>query len=60
MLKTIMLRPQMNRFIANWKLWQRNDITAAFTIKKQFYDESEEALAVIKAKPDDTLQQKNI
>ena len=45
-LKTIMLRPQLNRFIANGNLYERYAVTAAFTVKKIFSDEGEEALAV--------------
>ena len=48
-LKTIMLRPQLNRFIANGNLYERYAVTAAFTVKKIFSDEGEEALAVIHA-----------
>ncbi len=55
MLKTITLRPKMNRFIANQIMYQRNEITAAFTVKKEFNDEGGEALAFIHSKPDDTL-----
>ena len=54
-LKVIVLRPYMNRFIANQNLYQRNDVTAAFTIKKIFSDEGGEALARIHAKETDTL-----
>lgn len=55
MLKTITLRPQLNRFYANYNLYQRNEVSAAFTIKKQFRDESDEGLAFIHAKPTDTI-----
>lgn len=54
-LKVLVLRPKMNRFIKNYKLYQRNDYSASFVIKKQFRDESEEGLAVVKASPEDTL-----
>ncbi len=54
-LKTITLRPQMNRFIANGNMYQRNEITAAFTVKKIFSDHGGEALARIYAKDSDTL-----
>ena len=54
-LKTIWLRPQMNRFIANKNMYQRNDVTAAFTVKKTFTDEGEETLARIVAREGDTL-----
>ncbi len=48
-LKTITLRPKMNRFIANKNLYQRNEISAAFVIKRIFSDNGEEALAVIRS-----------
>ena len=54
-LKTITLRPQLNRFIANYNLYQRNEVTAAFTVKKIFSDDGDEALAVIHSKEDFTL-----
>lgn len=50
-LKTIYLRPKMNIFIANKRMYQRNDITAAFVVKKLFTDDAQEAMATIKAKP---------
>ncbi len=55
MLKVITLRPKMNRFIANQTMYQRNEISAAFTIKKVFSDHGEEALAFIRSKPTDTI-----
>ncbi len=55
MLKVITLRPKMNRFIANKTMYQRNEISAAFTIKKTFSDHGEEALAFIRSKPTDTI-----
>ncbi len=55
MLKTITLRPKMNRFIANKTMYQRNEVSAAFTIKKEFADNGAEALAFIHSKDTDTL-----
>lgn len=55
MLKAITLRPQMNRFIANKNMYQRNEVTAAFTVKKIFSDNGGEALARIYAKESDTI-----
>lgn len=54
-LKTIMLRPQLNRFIANGRLYERYAVTAAFTVKKVFSDDGEEALAVIHSMDEDTI-----
>ena len=55
LLKTIMLRPKLNRFIANSNFYQRNDISASFVVKKQFSDKGAEALAVMRGKEDNTL-----
>ena len=55
-LKTITLRPKLNRFIANRNTYQRNEVSASFVIKKQFSDTSEEGLAFIHAKDGDTLE----
>lgn len=55
-LKVITLRPKMNRFIANKNLYQRNEVTAAFTVKKVFSDNGGEALARIYSKPTDNLE----
>ena len=55
-LKTVTLRPYLNRFVANGSLYQRNKISAAFTIKKIFTDESAEALAFIYAKDEHTIE----
>lgn len=51
-LKTITLRPQMNRFIANKNMYHRNHVSAAFTVKKIFADDAGEALAIIKPEGD--------
>ena len=55
LLKTITLRPVMNRFIANGKFYQRNEISASFVVKQIFSDSGGEVLAFIRAKEDDTL-----
>ena len=56
MLKTLRVRPQMNRFIANQTMYQRNCITAAFTVKKEFRDDGDETLARIVAEDTDNLE----
>ena len=55
MLKTITLRPKMNRFIANKNMYQRKEVSAAFTVKKLFSDEGGEALTFIHSKPEDSI-----
>ena len=56
MLKAVVLRPKMNRFITNQILYQRNKVSASFVIKKMFTDDAEEGFAFIYAKPEDTLE----
>ena len=55
LLKTITLRPKMNRFIANKTMYQRNDISASFVVKKLFDDDGAEGLAIIRSAPDDNI-----
>ena len=55
LLKVITLRPKMNRFIANKTIYQRNEVSAAFTVKKEFSDDGGEALAFIHAKDGDNI-----
>ena len=38
LIKTITLRPKLNRFIANCNFYQRNEVTASFIVKKKFSD----------------------
>ena len=45
--KAFVLRPRMNRFICNHKVYQRNDLTVAFVVKKHFNDKSEEGLSFL-------------
>ena len=54
-LKTIILRPKLNRFIANKNNYQRNTYSASFVIKKQFVDSSEEGMAFVYATEDSTI-----
>ena len=55
MMKTMILRPKLNYFIANKRMYQHKELSGAFTIKKKFADNAEEGLAVFKAKPEDTI-----
>lgn len=45
--KAFVLRPRMNRFICNRKVYQHRDLTVAFVVKKKFSDKSEEGLAYL-------------
>ena len=55
LVKTVTLRPKLNRFYVSGNYYQRNEITSAFVVKKQFSDSSEERMAFLHAKPEDTL-----
>ena len=54
-IKTVVLRPKMNRFIQGRRIYQRNEISAAFVVKKQFSDEAHEALAFLRFEEDATI-----
>ena len=54
-LKTLTLRPKMNRFIANRTFYQRNEVSASFVVKKEFADNGGEALAIVHSTKEDTL-----
>jgi len=46
--KVICLRPKMNRFYAGGRLYERKDVLLTFVVKKQFTDDSAEAMAILK------------
>ena len=54
--KAFILRPKMNRFIVGSKMYQRNEVTVGFTVKKKFNDHAEEALAFFTYDPKETLE----
>lgn len=55
LLKTLILRPKMNRFIANKNVYQRHKTSAAFVVKKLFNDDGAEALAIVYGEKDDNI-----
>lgn len=55
LIKTITLRPKLNRFIVNRNFYQRNEVSAAFVVKKKFSDTAAEALAFVHATEESTL-----
>ena len=54
-LKTITLRSKLSIFIHNRKMYKRNEVSAAFTVKQEFSDEGGEVLAFIHSKPEWTI-----
>lgn len=55
LVKALTLRPKMNRFICNKNIYQRNEVSAAFVVKKLFSDDGGEALAFLHTKEEDTI-----
>lgn len=55
-MKLLTIRPKLNRFVANRLMYQRKELTASFVVKKMFSDDGAEALAIISAEPDDTIE----
>lgn len=53
--RAFVLRPRMNRFICNNKVFQHRDLTLAFVVKKRFDDKSEEGLAFLKYDDQETM-----
>lgn len=54
-LKTITLRPKLNRFIVNGRYYARNKIAIGFTVKRIFSDDGAEGLAILEGQRDDTI-----
>lgn len=55
LMKTVHLRPKMNRFIANDTMYQRKKVTASFVVKKLFADDGAEGLAILDCEEKDTI-----
>ncbi len=53
--KTIVLRPNLNRFISGKRYYERYDVSLAFVVKKEFSDKGEESLMILKVKEDMTV-----
>ena len=48
-------RPYMNRFIQGYRMYERNEISLAFVVKRRFADGADESLMVLVPDDDDTL-----
>lgn len=53
--KAFLLRPKMNYFVVNHKVFERRDVSISFVVKKKFEDKSEEGLAYLYYRPETTL-----
>lgn len=55
LMKTIALRPKLQRFIVNGNFYQRKELTTSFVVKKLFSDSGSEALAFLHLKDNDNI-----
>lgn len=55
LIKTMTLRPKLNRFIQGKKIFQRNVLSVGFTVKKKFTDNAGEGLAYKEFGPETTV-----
>jgi hypothetical protein len=53
--RTIALRPKLNRFVSNRRLWQRNQIIFSFIVKKYLDENADSTTAKISFSPYETL-----
>ena len=49
LLKLLIVRPKLNRFISNRHYYQKNERSIGFIVKRQFSDDAGEGMAVIRA-----------
>jgi len=42
LMRTIAMRPELNRFIASYRYWQRNELSMNFVVKESFTDDAPE------------------
>ncbi|MBI9109025.1 MAG: 2-oxo acid dehydrogenase subunit E2 [Spirochaetales bacterium] len=57
--RTIGEKPKMNRFIMNYRYYQRNHISAAFVTKISLHEDAEEVNIIIPLEPDETIDSLN-
>lgn len=57
--RTVSERPKMNRFVMNYRYYQRNHISAAFVTKTTLEEDAEEVNVIIPLDPDDTVDSVN-
>ena len=55
MARVVRERPQLNRFIQGYRMYERNEISISFVVKRRFADGAEESLMVLVPQDTDTL-----
>ncbi len=52
LLRTIAMRPQLNRFLMNYDTWQRKELSLNFVVKENYTDDAPEHSAILYFTPD--------
>ena len=55
LMKLLIVRPKLNRFISNRHYYQKNERSLGFIVKRQFADDAEEGMAVIRGEEKTTI-----
>lgn len=55
MARMVKERPLLNRFIQGYRLYERDEISISFVVKRRFADNAEESLMVLTPSDDDTI-----
>jgi len=55
LLRTIAMRPHLNRFLMDYRCWQRNELSLNFVVKEEYSDEAPEHTAILYFEPDMTF-----
>ncbi len=53
--RTMHERPHINRFIIGRRVYQRHELVVAFVFKREFSDDSNEEIALLRFTPDETM-----
>lgn len=54
-LRTIVMRPHLNRFLMNYECWQRNELSLNFVVKEDYTDDAPEHISTLYFEPDMTF-----
>ncbi len=57
LVRTITLRPELNRFVANYQYWLRDDLSVNFFVKEDYTDDSPEHSMPVYFAPEMTLDE---
>jgi hypothetical protein len=55
LMKLLIVRPKLNRFISNRHYYQKNERSLGFIVKRQFNDNAEEGMAIVRGNEKSTI-----